>query len=63
MAMWDLPEQHHPIHGKKRKIQHEDISLDADKLLKTTSDFVLTGVGVTAMIGLGGAMIGALKPK
>lgn len=60
MAMWDLPEQK-PVRKKHKKEQ--DMSDTADNLLKTTSDFMLAGVGITAMAGLGTAMIGALKPK
>lgn len=58
MAMWDLPEQ-----KSVRKKKNQDMSDTANTLLKTTSDFMLAGVGITAMAGLGTAMIGALKPK
>jgi len=66
MAMWDLPEQTCPMKGHKKKHTHAkepDVSDTANKMVKTTSDFILAGVGITAMAGLGGAMISALKPK
>ena len=74
MAMWDLPEQTCPMkrhskrHNKdinlsKKTVKEPDMSETANKMVKTTSDFVLAGVGIAAMAGLGGAMIGALKPK
>ncbi len=63
---WDLPEQTSPIKGHKKKHIHAkepDMSDTANNMVKTTSDFILAGVGITAMAGLGGAMISALKPK
>ncbi len=66
MAMWDLPGQTCPMKRKSKKHTHvkePDMSDTANKMVKTTSDFILAGVGITAMAGLGGAMISALKPK
>jgi len=62
--MWDLPEQNYPIRKKKARVQKEpELADTTQKIMETTSDFMLGAAGITVMAGMGGALIGALKPK
>ena len=71
--MWDL-EPVHPISGermrkirkhkgKRREVTESDLSSSSERLLKTTSDFMLAGAGIAVISGLGSQVISAVSKK
>lgn len=72
MAIWDLPEQHHPVHGRKskrtqrrerREPDEQDMTSGANQMVKTASDFMVAGMGMAVISNMGGTVISALSKK
>jgi hypothetical protein len=71
MAMWDLPEQTHPIHGRRtrRQPEYEHHSREErpeegfERVGKTITEGAVTVMGIGVMGALGANIIGALGKK
>lgn len=67
--IWDIPEQKHPIHGRRAKRQHrsepqeQDMVSGTNQMVKTASDFMVAGMGMAVISNLGGSVISALAKK
>ena len=67
--IWDLPEQKHPIYGRRTKRQHKPESQEPDmvsntnQMVKTASDFMVAGMGMAVISNMGGSVISALAKK
>jgi len=70
--MWDLPEQHHPIHGKKKRkhVEHHEREEHEErpeehfeKVGKVITDAAITTVGIGVIGSLGVNLISSLRPK
>lgn len=65
--IWDLPEQSHPVHGRKRKHvehhEHEEHEEGFERVGKTITDAAIVMVGIGGTLALGAGILGALKPK
>jgi len=70
--IWDLPGETHPVSGKRkakeqnRKVEEKpetELMDSTNKLMKTTSDFMVAGMGIAVMSGMGHSVISALSKK
>ncbi len=69
--IWDLPGETHPVSGKRkakkaRKVEEKpevELMDSTNKLMKTTSDFMVAGMGIAVMSGIGTSVIAAVSKK
>jgi hypothetical protein len=67
--IWDLPEQSHPVHGRRTKRHHEREEYEErpeehfEKVGKVITDAAITTVGIGVIGALGANLISSLKPK
>ena len=61
--IWDLPEQKPTRKRGKRTIRREepDMADATNKLMKTTSDFMLGAAGIVVISKMGGAVLSSLS--
>jgi hypothetical protein len=67
--IWDLPEQKHPVHGRKsRRIQRkqrqapeQDMVSGTNQMLNTATNFMFGAAALGMMAGIGGAVISSIK--
>jgi hypothetical protein len=64
--IWDLPEQVHPVHGRRTKRHYdreERPEEHFEKVGKVITDAAVTTVGIGVIGALGANLISSLKPK
>ncbi len=70
--IWDLPENIHPVHGRKsgkkvkktqKKASEQDMVSSTNNVVNTAANFMTAGMGMAVMANMGSAVIGSLAKK